>query len=584
MSPNVSYNLVMMMRVSQFRPFHKPTHRTWLLIAAVLLFFFLAVSSLVDDSPTMDEQNHLARGLAFLRTGDPRLSLEHPPLVNSLSALPVLTLPDIRLPTDHPSWNQPQGWYAFAEQLLWHYNHDVTRMIFLARLPIVFLTLGLALVGFHFARHLWGKTAAPIAFILILFDPNIMAHGRYSTTDIGGTVFVLLAAFFLWRCWQEPGWRWASVLTAAFGLGLAFGSKLSTLGFVPIFALLALLPLYRGQWAIQNALQRLLKFITAGLLSILVVWAIFGFQWGPFAFQGEPFTGLNGRSGPMPTFWAGIEQIISLSGGGRPTFLLGQFSAEGFPAYFPIAFLVKTPLPTILLLSAALVVLLRKTSTRKRAMFLFIPPLLYFLLSMQSALNIGYRHLLPMLPFIYILIGGLLGLVIVDEIKVGNYELPITKKVISVSPIFFLVVINLWIYPNYLSYFNLVAGGPVKGGDILIDSNIDWGQDLFRLQDWMAENGVGQVKLSWFGTADPAYYNLSYEPLPGLPRHFNLWWEEPFDPDDPPPGVYAISISNLWELPLEEKVVFPWFRAREPNDRVGYSILIYRVSENGQAQ
>jgi hypothetical protein len=128
-----------------------------------------------------------------------------------------------------------------------------------------------------------------------------------------------------------------------------------------------------------------------------------------------------------------------------------------------------------------------------------------------------------------------------------------------------------------LSYFNLAAGGPANGGRILIDSNIDWGQDLFRLQDWMAENEVEQLKLSWFGTADPAYYGLAYDPLPGLPRHFDLWWDVPFNPADPEPGIYAISLSNLWELPLEEKVVFPWFRRREPDDRVGYSILIYRV-------
>ena len=567
-----------MMRISRFRPFERTAQARWLVVAAVLLFFFLAVSSLVDDSPTMDEQNHLARGLAFLRTGDPRLSLEHPPLVNSLSALPLLTLPDIRLPLDHPSWNQPQGWYAFAEQLLWVYNRDTTRMIFLARLPVVFLTMGLALAGFHFARRMWGRSAGLTAFLLLLFDPNVMAHGRYTTTDIGGTLFLSLAAFLLWRCWREEGWRWRSVLTAALGLGLAFGSKLSTLSFVPIFGLLALLPLYDQPWALKDAVRRLGQFLLAGLLSILVVWAIFGFQWGSFAFQTPPFDSWNGRNGPMPTFWAGIEQIAALSGGGRPTFLLGQFSTEGFPAYFPIAFLVKTPLPVLLLLLSAVFLLLYRPDTRRRALFLLIPAVLYFLLSMQSALNIGYRHLLPLLPFLYILISGLTPI----PLRFTFYVLRI-RPLVAVLLVA-LVLVNLWIYPHYLSYFNLAAGGPGNGGNILIDSNIDWGQDLLRLQEWMAENGVEQVKLSWFGSADPAYYGLDYEPLPGLPRHFDLWWDVPFDSADPEPGIYALSISNLWELPLEDKVVFPWFRARQPDDRVGYSILIYRVNEDAPAQ
>jgi hypothetical protein len=135
------------------------------------------------------------------------------------------------------------------------------------------------------------------------------------------------------------------------------------------------------------------------------------------------------------------------------------------------------------------------------------------------------------------------------------------------------------IHPHYLSYFNALAGGPANGYRVLVDSNLDWGQDLLRLQAWMAEHEVAQLKLSWFGTADPAYYGVAYEPLPGLPRHFDLWWRVPFNTAAPEPGIYAISATNLWEIPLrpEEKTVFAWFRAREPDHRVGYSILIFEV-------
>ena len=87
--------------------------------------------------------------------------------------------------------------------------------------------------------------------------------------------------------------------------------------------------------------------------------------------------------------------------------------------------------------------------------------------------------------------------------------------------------------------------------------------------------------MSWFGTADLAYYGIDYDPLPGLTHHFDLWWNVPFDTIDPEPGVYAISVSNLWELPMADKTVFPAFRERQPDDRVGYSILIYRVQGSG---
>jgi 4-amino-4-deoxy-L-arabinose transferase-like glycosyltransferase len=565
----------------------KRSARVLLVVPVTLLFFLLALSSMRGDSPTMDEQNHLARGLAFLRTGDPRLSIEHPPLVNSLSALPLLALPEIRLPTDDASWQQAE-WYRFADLLLWEYNDDVTRMIFLARLPIVFLTLALALTGYRFAEALWGARAGIIAYSLLLFDPNILAHGRYTTTDLGGTTFVLLATWLLWRAWQHPGWSWARVLLAGLGLSLAFASKLSSLLFAPILALLALLPLFDDSWRGRDATRRIAQLLFAGVISVFVIWLLYGLQWGPLSFQSphlgasgsssgamaQLLTRLDGIPGPMPTFWAGIEQVVLLSGGGRPSFLLGDTATEGFVGYFPVAFLVKTPLATLFLLGLALYLLLRPAAggdDRRRALFLLLPALLYFGAGMQSALNIGYRHLLPILPFLYLLIaGGLARLWAAPPRRLLRWAA-------AAGAASFLLA-TLAIHPHYLSYFNVLAGGPDNGYRVLADSNVDWGQDLLRLRQWMAENDVEEVYLSWFGSADPAYYGIRYRPLPGLPRHFDLWWDVPFDPSAPRPGVYAISASNLWELPLqEEKYVFPWFRARPPDDRVAYSILIYEV-------
>ncbi len=543
----------------------------WRLLPLLLLFFFLALNSMAGDSPTMDEQNHLARGLAFLATGDPHFSLEHPPLINTLSALPVYLLTDVYIPLDDPSWGWRDGWYVFAERLLWQSGNDVSLIIFLARLPIVFVTIGMALVGYRFGRALWpgGQGAALFAAACLLFDPNLLAHGRYTTTDAGGAAFLLLATFLLWRLWQAEGGRYGRHLAAAaVGLGLAFSSKFSTLTFAPLFLLLAALPLYGQPWRWRAAARRLGQLAAAGGGSLLVVWAVYGFQWAAFDFQSPLLQALNVWRGSMPTFWAGVEQILFLSSGGRASYLWGQFSDTGFPLYFPIAFLVKSPLPLLLLLPAAAFILLRRQETRGRAVFLLLPAFLYFLLSMQSALNIGYRHLFPMLPLLYLLIAGL-----------GQMAESAWSRLALGAAAVSILGSALLIHPHYLSYFNLAAGGPQKGGEILIDSNIDWGQDLIRLQRWLAANGAAQVKLSWFGSADPAYYGIAYEALPGVPRHFDLWWNVPFDRAQPPPGLYAISVSNLGEPPLRtaEKTVFAWFRARRPTARVGYSIYIYDV-------
>lgn len=561
----------------------------WLAIPAVLLFFFLALDSMTADSPTMDEQNHVARGAAYLRTGDPRLSVEHPPLVNVLSALPLLMMPEIDLPLDHPSWQrQPPDvfWYLFAEEFLWVANRDldVQQMLFLARLPVVFLTIALALAGWRFAQDLWGGYTPLIVLMLLLFDPNILAHGRYVTTDIGGTLFLLLATYLLWRMWRQETWRWAAWLAAVLGLGLAFGSKLSNLVFVPVWMLLALLPLYgRGaQRSLQAGLRRLLQLLSAGLVSILVVWLIYGFEWGNFLFLDPRLAFLNRFSGPMPTFWSGIERILLLSEGGRPAFLLGEFSSEGFLLYFPVAFAVKTPLMVLVLFLFAALLLLVIAQTRPAAVFLLLPALLYFAASMFSALNIGYRHLLPLLPFIYLLIAGLASPAVANWLREHFPALPAPGKT-PLAILFLLVVAlvfnDIRIHPHYVSTFNSLAGGPENGYRILVDSNIDWGQDLLRLKAWVAENEVEKLKLGWFGTADPDYYGLDYDPLPGSPRQpfYGQWTEPPFDTASPASGTYAISVSSLWELPLAEKNVYPWFRAREPDDRIGYSIFIYKI-------
>ncbi len=552
--------------------------RNLIVVGAVLLFFWLALNSMVGDSPTMDEQNHLGRGIAFLRTGDPRLSLEHPTLVNGLSALPLLTLPDLRLPLDDPSWQgEPPDvyWYVFAEQLLWNYNDDVTRMIFLSRFPIVLLTLTLALVGFRFARELWGWPSTIIAFLLLLFEPNLLANGRYTTTDLGGTLFVFLATYLLWRMWAVPYWSWRRWLWAAVALGLAFSSKLSALGFVPIFFILALLPLFPEQKnGMKAVVRRVGQLLSAGVASLLIIWALFAFQWGPFVFRSDTFAFLNRFAGPMPTFWAGVDQIVNVSRGGRAAFLLGEYSSDGFFWYFPIAFLVKTPLVILLLLPITAVLLLLYKRTRKNALFLLIPALYYFGLSMWSNVNIGYRHLLPMIPFLLVLLSGLM--ILPSKRTIAHVALPRWAAMGCVAGV---LAATLWIHPNYLSFFNVAVGGPKNGPALLADSNIDWGQDLLRLQDWMTENEVQSVKLGWFGIADPSYYGLNYEAMPGFPRNefLSLWTNPPFNTAQPEPGIYAISASSLWESHWGEKNVYPWFREQDPTARVGYSILIYEV-------
>jgi len=383
----------------------------------------------------------------------------------------------------------------------------------------------------------------------------------------------MVAAFLIWRMWQKPGWdfyRWGA---AVLGVGCAIASKSYWIGFALIFFLLALLPLYPYAYTLRTTGRRLFLLGTVGFASLFVVWGFYGWEWGvaPYLW--------NGRSVPMPTFWGGIRHLIIISQiDVRATYLLGEYSKNGFLAYFPITFIAKTPLPVLLFFPLAIVKLLSLQKWRQPALFLLLPAIGYFLLALSNSVTIGYRHLLPILPFLYILLaGGSKALWQQQPDWAARWISQWGRGVVVMVSLWFLMA-TVWIHPHYLSYFNTIFGGPDNGYKVVVDSNIDWGQDLIRLQSWLNERGNPSIKFSWFGSANPAYYGIQYDPLPGIPRHYKLWWDPPFNPEQPEPGIYVISVSNLVELPLEEKTLFSWFRAREPDARIGYSMRIYEVN------
>jgi hypothetical protein len=203
-------------------------------------------------------------------------------------------------------------------------------------------------------------------------------------------------------------------------------------------------------------------------------------------------------------------------------------------------------------------------------LFILVPPLAFFLASTTTRLNLGYRHLLPMLPFLAVHIGRLTRLPLHRPHRLS--------KLVPLALAGWLAVGTLSIYPHFLAYFNPVGGGPDRGWRILVDSNIDWGQDLKGLRKWMEREGIERVRLSWFGSARPEAYGVRYDLLPGVPYGFSAWQDPPFNPREPEPGVYAISVSNLVGVALPDHDLYAWFRAREPDAKIGYSVFVYRVT------
>jgi len=535
----------------------------WLVVGLLLLTFSLALTSGVQKSPTMDEQNHIARGAAYLGTGDPRLSIEHPPVVNVLSALPAHALLDLHLPLDH--WWEAAEWYHFADGFLWRVNQRPDRIVFLSRLPIMGLGLLLTSLVFRWGSARFGPWGGLLAAAFSALDPNVLAHERLSTTDLGGTFFIALAAYAFWRLSQNRSL--VRVLAAGLALGLAFAAKLSALVFGPILALAFLLDASRDggrQW--QRLAHRVALVAAVVVVALLVVWASYLFQVGTVEGLRIPV--------PAPPYVRGVQAILDFAAGGRPAYLLGQISTQGWWYYFPVAFAVKSPLPTLLGLLIASLMLLRQPSGDD--LFVSVPPLAYALTLTTARLNLGYRHLLPILPFLALNIGRLASSRSFHSLARRPLRMQ-ARRSISILLVAWLTVSTILIYPHFLAYFNPLGGGPENGWHILVDSNIDWGQDLKALRRWMEQESVDEVKLSWFGSAPPDAYDVNHQLLVGLPHGYTMWQDPPFNPRQPEPGVYAISVTNLVGAVLPDPDLYAWFRRRPPDDRVGYSVFIYRV-------
>ena len=561
----------------------------WLRVLPLLLMFTLAVTSLQTLGPTFDEQGFLVRGLGYLRGENQHMRVGHPLGLNALNAALLVGDPAVRLPTDDPSWQQ-NSFHRPAELFLWEIGNDVARTMFLARLPTIWLGLLLAALAGRWAWQLTRKRwAALLVLGLVAFDPNILAHTRLTTTDLGLTFFAFLAGYGLWWFWQRPSWSRA--LFAGIAFGLLQNTKFTAGLFVPLFALiiLATCGLRIAECGVRNTVRNLLMLVVAYVfVAPLTLWAAYGFQVGTLPDNLPTLPQLGGLTLPLSHH---LEQLLDI--GGRlqkstPAFLLGSYSDSGWWYYFPVAFLLKTPLPTLILLTAAIVFYagLLIGGLRKRwpltidhwqlTIFLLLPALGYFAIALTTDINLGYRHLLPILPFLYVFIAATLA---TSHFTIHNSKFTIRFASFS---IIWLLAIALWLHPYYLAYFNIFAGGPNGGWRSLVDSNLDWGQDLGNLKGWMEENGVNRVWLSYFGEGRPAYYGINTTGLDSWPPRLMDPAARPFYPHDPAPGHYAISATTLQGVHFADHDQFAWFRARKPLAKIGYSIFIYEVEARGE--
>lgn len=277
----------------------------------------------------------------------------------------------------------------------------------------------------------------------------------------------------------------------------------------------------------------------------------------------------------------------------RHSYLRGQYSSGGFRTYFVWTFLLKTPLPAIVAILAGLYfAIARKMPWNSDLSFLVIPVAVYFAFATMSNMNIGHRHLLPIYPFLYVLAGSAgrkLAEIGLPAVRWSCQAGAVAALGVSSSVVFAPPSFPQLVFPHYLAYFNELAGGPLNGWRSLVDSNIDWGQDLKGLKSWVETAQLKEpIYLCYFGTADPRYYGIRHKPVPkalgGYPAT-----PDKFGSKDPvsdfvnalQPGDYiAVSVQNVIGPALTERAHEVWQRILDRStivDRIGYSILILKL-------
>jgi len=559
-----------------------------LLLAAVALQAGLAIDAMRGNSATFDEGAHLPAGYTYLALGDHRLNPEHPPLVKLLAAAPLLAVGPV-LKRDDRAWAEARQW-EFGQRFLYRWN-DADRLLFLGRLPMVALASCLLLAVFLEARRRFGLPAAAAALGLAALSPDLLGHGGLVTTDVGFALFYFLSVTTFVRLLERAtAGRW---LAAGLATGAAFATKFSAPVLVPLLlsfviaGALGVVP--QGAWRegapagpLSRARHALARLAAVGLVALAVVWAAYGFRHplspdpavreaarARFAQQASsPALRLvvaAADAGVVPEDYArGLAFVVSQSVS-RPTFLLGELSDRPFGTYFLVTFLFKTPLPLLLLLGLALA--RAPCLAREDALFVGLPVLVYVLLTATRGLQIGHRHLLPLYPFLFLAAGE-------AAVRLAAWRRP--------AGLVLAALLGLWYaggtlrnHPHHLAYFNELAGGPANGWRLLVDSNLDWGQDLKRLAEWMRQNRVPRVKLSYFGSADPAYYGIDGENLPGYRSPHPARVTREIAPGD----VLAVSATNLQGVYLDpaDRPLMERIRRLEPIGRAGWSILVYRA-------
>jgi len=525
-------------------------------VALVVVLGFFAANAVVaarTNTPTPDEFVYVPAGLYHLQTGDLSFDPTNPPLLKMVMALPLIAM-DVKIDLDPRHRDNSQGWgpWVFGTSFMGLNRDHYLDAFFAARLVVVALGVALGVLVFLRARELLSPLAALAVLVLYGTMPPVIAHSAVATLDVGVTLLLFAGLFATARFASTREWGWA-VLTGAM-FGFAFAVKGTAALLAPVVPVLV--AVQWGDWRRDGAL----RFVGGGLLMAVAAWvailAAYGFQDFPL---------------PAPLVEGVRFQLAASSAGEYPAFLGGSWSKTGWWYYYFYALALKTPLASLALFAVGAVAVARRRTRRASDLWILLPPLLLiYILSFHYAKDYGIRYLLPAFPFLVLLAGCGVDLLLAAGAR---------ARIVVAALLAWQLASCAIATPHHLAYFNELAGGPDRARRLLLDSNLDWGQDLGRLEDYLAARGVERVCLGYFGHVDPRVYGLDFTLPPTVPT----------------PGLCAVSANFLGGYPYAITYAGPrilgvrqgawsWFDRLEPVARIGRSIYVFDVTADDVAR
>jgi hypothetical protein len=538
----------------------------WLLLAGLLAIAVLRIADTYRVfNQTMDEPAHIGAGMQYLDGGTYTYELKHPPMRAVFAVGPWLL--------GHRYAANPDS-YSEGNHILYE-GGDYVRTLTAARVAALPFFAATLILIFLWGRALNGSLAGLFAALLYSTLPLALAHAGLATNDVLVTA-TFTATLFAWSKLLERPTRLRLVLVGI-AIALAFLSKMSAVSFIgAVVVATAIFWYLRGRQLAKSGLPTMRNAAAGaaltGAVCLVLIWAAYRFSFGavsgfvpihaaidgsvPDGLLRNFLTAIADTPIPAPEFAAGFLQLLRHDSLGQPAFFLGSIRTHGDLAFFPVAMLIKTPIPFLLLYAIGAPVLARRWWRSNEALAL-VPPagaLVVLAVCMGSAINIGLRHLLPAFPLLAICAG------------VGASRLWARKariaRVLVIALLGWQLLTGIRAHPDYLAYFNECCDSHPERW--IIDSDLDWGQDLDRLAAALRARHVGELYLAYFGSADPARHGLPpFRPLPhGQPVHG--WvaiseWEYAFGTSAPPHDYYS------------------WLRGHRPVARVGKSIRLYRI-------